>query len=600
MSNRSVFSRIFRCLLILSLALSTGALASHSSPTLLVDAEQAAVSLDPHMEYLSDKTRALKVGDLVQGQQAFTSVHSRRELQLGYTDDDVWIKLEVRSVAAVPVERILEFEYAYLDRVTLYTVRATGIEVLHSGGTVPAAQRAIRHRLPLFPLHLAPGEAVTLYAHVQAEGSKTLNANLWQSQAFYEKSDRTYVVMAAYYGMLLALGLYNLLLYFGIRQVSFLLYSLFVFSFSAAVLAFNGVGPLFLWPSLGLSGHRILPVGFMLAATFAILFARSYLDTARYAPRCHRALALGTVAGVLMILGSLLLPLQLVLYLMSLFGILIAVMLFSCGVSCALKHVPGARIFVVAWLLLLLGTTMLSLRNLGVLPSNLATMYSVQVGSALEMLLLSFGLAARFNELKRQKELAQQENLETLREQEAILERRVASRTRELADANARLEEMATHDPLTGLANRSGLAHHLRSAMLRTARREETLALIMIDLDGFKPINDTHGHEAGDQLLQVVANRLGSVARSSDFVARFGGDEFIVVAEQIADQAAADALGERLRQAIRQPVSLDGNLLTVGASIGISLSDGVFPDAGTLLQQADAAMYRQKKASKLA
>lgn len=556
------------------------------------------ISLDPYMAFLRDESAVLTLEQVQQRQDDFVPVHQRRDLQLSYIKDVVWLRLELQSAASQPIERILQLEYAYLDRVTLYQVSAAGIKVLHAGGTLPSAERAVRHRLPIFPLLLTPSEPVTLYLRVQAQGSMTLNSNLWQTQAFYENSHLSYAMMAAYYGMMLALGLYNLLLFCAIRQASFLLYALFVFSFGVAVVAFNGIGSLYLWPELGAPGNRILPVSFILAATLAVLFTRNYLDTARFSPRWHKLLTLGGFAGGLGTVATLLLPLQQALYLMSLLSILIAFLLFFCGISCAVRRVPGARIFVVAWLLLLLGTSMLAMRNLGLLPSNSATLYSIQIGSALEMLLLALGLAARYNDLKRQKERAQQDMLETLREQEAILEQRVASRTRELAEANSLLEEMATHDPLTGLANRSGLALHLNSAMLRTARRGETLALMMIDLDGFKPINDNHGHDLGDRLLKVVAERLNEVARGSDFVARFGGDEFIVIAEQITDMAAAEALAERLRQAISAPMVLDGKQLAVRASIGISLSDGETPEAGALLQQADMAMYQQKKTAK--
>lgn len=599
LSIRRVLRSLCPWLAVLSLGLASVAFASHpESPRLLVDADQPMVSLDPYMAFLRDESAALTLEQVQQRQEGFVAAHQRRDLQLSYIQDVVWLRLELQSTASRPIERILQLEYAYLDRVTLYRVSAAGVEVLHAGATLPAAERAVRHRLPIFPLLLAPGEPVTLYLRVQAQGSMTLNSNLWQPQAFYENSDLSYLIMAAYYGMLLALGLYNLLLFFAIRQASFLLYALFVFSFGAAAVTFNGIGPLYLWPELGAPGNRILPVGFTLSATSAVLFTRAYLDTARFSPRWHRLLTVCTFVGGLATLAALLAPLQQALYLMSLFGILIAFMLILCGISCAVRRVPGARIFVVAWLLLLLGTSMLALRNFGLLPSNSATLYSIQIGSALEMLLLAFGLAARYNELKRQKEQAQQEMLQSLREQEVILERRVASRTLKLAEANRRLEDIATHDPLTGLPNRSGLAQHLRSAMLRTARRGETLALMMIDLDGFKLINDNYGHDLGDQLLKAVAERLSKVARSSDFVARFGGDEFIVIAEQMIDLAAAEALAERLRQAISAPIVLDGKQLSVGASVGISLSDGKAPEVGVLLQQADAAMYQQKNATK--
>jgi predicted signal transduction protein with EAL and GGDEF domain len=158
-------------------------------------------------------------------------------------------------------------------------------------------------------------------------------------------------------------------------------------------------------------------------------------------------------------------------------------------------------LFALAWMMLLAGAGLLALRNFAIIPSNFLTLYSMQIGSSLEMILLSFALAARFNELKRQREAALQNN-------ERVLEQRVAERTQALEEANQRLSEQAMRDPLTGLANRTALQQHLTQVLSRNQRRQELLAVMLIDLDGFKPINDQYGHGFGDQVLAEVAQRL--------------------------------------------------------------------------------------------
>ncbi|MFD1692954.1 diguanylate cyclase domain-containing protein [Azotobacter chroococcum] len=215
------------------------------------------------------------------------------------------------------------------------------------------------------------------------------------------------------------------------------------------------------------------------------------------------------------------------------------------------------------------------------------------------MLLLSFGLAARLSELKRLKLEAreavlrsQQEALKALQEQERVLERRVAERTAALAEANARLSAMALQDPLTGLANRIGLNQRLTQAWQRAQRKQELLALILIDLDGFKAINDRHGHAAGDQLLLQVAGRLQASARTTDLVARLGGDEFVLVCEAIGSEQQAQALAERILHSLSQPVQLGDAQVSLSASIGISICRGQSHEK--LLREADQAMYRAK------
>ena len=140
------------------------------------------------------------------------------------------------------------------------------------------------------------------------------------------------------------------------------------------------------------------------------------------------------------------------LQLMSSVGLISTVLLVT-GLICVARRVPGARIFVLAWLALLIGGSLLALRNFGLIPSNFVTVNAMQIGSAMEMQLLSLGLAARFNQLKRLQEKAQKQALAAALQQEKVLEQRVAERTEALAEANARLEAQAMQDPLTGLAD---------------------------------------------------------------------------------------------------------------------------------------------------
>jgi diguanylate cyclase (GGDEF)-like protein len=164
-----------------------------------------------------------------------------------------------------------------------------------------------------------------------------------------------------------------------------------------------------------------------------------------------------------------------------------------------------------------------------------------------------------------------------------------------LEHANAQLRHAATHDALTGLPNRVLLADRLRQAIARASRHQTRFAVLVVDLDRFKAINDSLGHIAGDELLQEVARRLSRLLRKEDSLARLGGDEFVLLIQEVSTPQAAEEVARKVLSQVALPVHLAGLDVHVSPSVGICLcpDDGVESD--TLLQHADAAMYHAKK-----
>jgi diguanylate cyclase (GGDEF)-like protein len=182
-------------------------------------------------------------------------------------------------------------------------------------------------------------------------------------------------------------------------------------------------------------------------------------------------------------------------------------------------------------------------------------------------------------------------NLQSLNETLAL---EIANRKR----VEEKIRFMADHDALTQLPNRTLFSDRLERAIQLAERKKESLALLFIDLDGFKDVNDTLGHKAGDLLLQAVARRLNNTVRNSDTVARIGGDEFIVLLNAVSNAESAGLVAEKILLEMATPFTLAENTAQIGASIGISLypEHSVLPDK--LIAFADAAMYNIKKTSK--
>lgn len=161
-------------------------------------------------------------------------------------------------------------------------------------------------------------------------------------------------------------------------------------------------------------------------------------------------------------------------------------------------------------------------------------------------------------------------------------------------EAENRVQKLALEDPLTGLPNRRAFTETLKASIARAERQKSCIALLILDLDGFKPLNDTLGHDRGDIVLQTIAERLKQGIRGGDVVCRVGGDEFAVIVDGITDTRIAEDVATRLITGIRRPIVIDGKEAALDSSIGISVYPTDSPDEQTLYRNADLALYRAK------
>ena len=205
--------------------------------------------------------------------------------------------------------------------------------------------------------------------------------------------------------------------------------------------------------------------------------------------------------------------------------------------------------------------------------------------------------------------VAIKEAKEELKQANELLESQVIQRTTELKSANDKLHHdleerkrveqsirhIAHHDALTGLPNRSLFRDRLTHAMAQADRYHQKLAVMFLDLDRFKAINDTLGHNVGDQLLKIAAERLRSCVRDSDTVARLGGDEFTVIVEDIVEDHDAAAVAQKILDTLSQPFNLYGHEVFISVSVGVTLYPSDDENADNLLRNADSAMYRAKE-----
>ena len=604
--------RLILTALILGLWLiAEGAMAQTS---LKINASEGRYRATPSLTVLEDPSHKLGIEEVVHPVNAarFQAAmpDSRTDsLNYSFSGSAWWLALPITLDAAAPGRWLLEIGYSSLDRVEVYTQRAGGgFERQISGDLLPFSERAYPHRNLVFPLALLPGETQTVYIRVTSQGTVTLPVTLWQPEALARFDRNSYALLALYYGMLFALGLYNLLLYMSTRDRTFLAYVAFTMAMAIGQLSLNGFGNQFVWPEFPAWGDIALPVGMALTGLTGSIFVQLFLDTRRTSP--YDGLLRASVGlFVIAILLAFYLSYRPLAIFVSLLGVAFSVVAGMTGIHSVRVGHPGGRYYLLAWAALLFGVAIQGLRVFGLVPTTGFTLHAMQIGSALELLLLSFALADRINVMRAAKESADSAALnannqlvETLRRSEQELEDRVAARTHDLENANQMLLEkerelrrLALQDPLTGVANRLFLNDRIDRAINRARRSGDNVALLMVDLDNFKPINDRHGHAVGDHLLITVAQRIRTVIREIDTLARIGGDEFVLLLEDVREPDSIRGTVDKLMDAIRQPVEVDsGEKISISASIGVAFAPLHAVQTARLLDRADVEMYKAK------
>lgn len=436
---------------------------------------------------------------------------------------------------------------------------------VHTGIAYPYSTRPLQAERMVFRFRLhTPGE-YTVYLRAVSTIGQVYALSAWDTGDYLAGVQTKRLFDGLSYGILLGMLIYNLalMLLFRDRVYGYYLLNCFFALFSIA--SFNGHVARYLWPDQPVLAEWAYVLGPAFWITGGALFARRFLDLARFAPWIDRFL-LALVGGLtLAVLLAGLWPLWWLVLATELGAMCGAVAALTGAVIGFRRGFRPAGLYIAGLLLLFVAVFVLILSNRGLLPWSPLHLNVLQLGVAAELVVFSLALGTRIRVMRR-------------------AQRELNARAEQLAQA-------AETDSLTGVANRAGLGQ-AASRLLVGSRQH---ALMLLDLDQFKPINDQHGHEAGDAVLVAVAQRLQAQLRPSDLVARLGGDEFVILLAEVHERPRLSVLAERLLQALQHPVPWKGQLLRVQASLGVAR----FPLDGRnlieLQRAADRAMYHVKQ-----
>ncbi|CAM3700145.1 Signal transduction histidine-protein kinase BarA [Pseudomonas reidholzensis] len=414
------------------------------------------------MQVFEDRSANASIAEVSSAEFAkrFQSHHDD-VLNAGYSNSVFWLRIDLRYLAptgGAPRPWLLELAYPPLDHLELYLADGQGGYRLaqRTGDALPYASRQILQNNYLFELPLQPGQPTTAYLRLHSQGSVQAPLTLWSVNAYMEDQPTRLYVLGMIYGVLLVMLVYNLFIYLSVRDVSYLYYILYIASFGLYQVSVNGAGVAYFWPDSPWWANASTPLFIGAAGLFGCQFARHFLRLGRLSPGFDRLLQVLMLGGALVMVLAVTLRYGIALRMATVLALLFTVSIFTAGLYAWSRGVRVARWFIIAWSAFLLGGLVNTLMVLGYLPNVFITMYASQLGSALEVALLSLALADRINSLREQQ-------AEALRDTGRTLEQL----NQQLARSNRLKDEFlatVTHElrtPMNGVIGSLELMHTL-------------------------------------------------------------------------------------------------------------------------------------------
>jgi diguanylate cyclase (GGDEF)-like protein len=592
-------------------------------------------SLDPLAGYIEDSLHELTIDTMAD----VAWQYSEKGLSFGYTDSVYWYRLVFSNNSEKEIQRFISLSYPVLDYIDVYRRDGNSPWTQTSLGDKQVFDdRLISHRHFVIPMDIAQGETQEWIFRVNTSSAMQFPINIWEERDFFVHDQNQLLGLGLYYGVMLIMVFYNLFVFFSVREGNYLYYVIYVGCMAGFLGSLQGINFQYLWPEATNWNDQSIIVLLSGVIIFASLFTQKFLYLKDDAPLFNRLLI-----GVIVTCVSIVFLSNIVAY-HALIRLLIVVAMIAMlgaiylGFKRWSEGFVAARYYAIAWTSFLLGGMILALNKFNVIPRNFFTENTLQIGSAMEVILLSFALADRLNQEKRERydaqinaleheKLARKAQTEALdqernarkaqekalehereaREAQAkaldiqkrateTLEERVKERTVELESVNRQLEKMSTTDALTNIRNRRYFDEFVANEFALATHDSGDLAVLLLDIDHFKIVNDKYGHQAGDEILRCVSGAISESLTNEDQLARYGGEEFaVVLAGMKLEQAVS--IAESIRGRVEQ-LNFDRIDPTLRVTISIGVKAGIPNSSNTSdewINEADQALYESKE-----
>lgn len=558
------------------------------------------ISLGIHAEFMEDAAKDINIEQIISQPKKIWKKSQEAVFNFSFSPAAYWIHFRIDNQQSITQNLILQAAMPLHDYIDVYyVINKSVVKQYKSGDRYPFATRPINSRDFAFPMKINPNQELDVYLRLDTHDGlyDAVPLNLWDEKAYYRDAKTDSYIFGYYYGAILAILIYNALLFFSTKDRLFLYYTFYLGTFFIWNETFRGFAFQYFWPQWPRFNNEILSFSGALIFISLNLFATKFLNTRTVAPWAHRIL------WFLSAICAITLPMSLLnIYATSFMliipaGISSLIILVILALRESMRGSRQAKIFLLAWTILIFSAIIYYMRVFGLLPSNFITEEGLNIGSALEFILLAYALADRINTLTKEKLAAQELANESQRQLTYKLEDMVRERTEELEALNKHLQYASITDELTGLFNRRHFNAVIEKELNRGKRDNKVIAFVIMDIDNFKQYNDHYGHQRGDEALIQVSNLIKrTLKRSSDLAFRLGGEEIGIIVTADSGELAYDFV-EALRAGIEAMAisHIENDPPVITASFGMAVvTDYAEITPHTLYGQADRALYKAK------
>lgn len=512
-------------------------------------------------------------------------------LSFGFAPEPRWIRFGIVNSSSFPQDLLLEIPYPFLDYIDIYVINeADAVEThLSLGDRYQAVDRYILHSGFLAPFSVPENTRYQILMRVSTTSANRIPITLWRHNHYVSGDYPRVLAQSLLYGFFLAISGYHLLLFFSVKEKAYLFWSLSIFGMLCVVLSLDGVATALLWPTQTWPSDYLILLGICGAVGCSALFSYEVLNLAER-PKLGLIMKVILMAAGIATVLSFVAPYQLVIKLLMVLGLLTAVSQASVYLIRMFEGYAPARYVVAAIICACVGVVINILTVSGRMPATTFGANSAAIGVALAAIFYSLALS---NRMKLERALREQAQLQLTRD----LDKKVRERSEALKLANEQLLQASITDSLSGLYNRRHFDEVYNTEYRRAYRLKQSIAVLMMDIDHFKNLNDAYGHPFGDLCITKVATTITScLNRPPDICARYGGEEFVVVLPNTDLDGAihvADIINKKVAES---PVSDNSQVADISISVGVAAWIPSAPDDhGKLMQQADTFLYKAKE-----
>ncbi len=546
----------------------------------------------------------------------------------GYYSGTAWFKLNVTNHSDIE-DYVLYFTEPFWSTLDLYTKMNDTWTIQKNGLKVSLQERSIQNYNPAYKLHILPGESTTYYIRGQTLSGHIGEFKIFTKEEFFRPNridiSDIYIIYVSILFIIILFSMYNLIV---IKNRIFAYYIAYILSFIVFIAMKSGFYLEFGFPGWSQGLHVVGTI----VVFFLVLFSGRFLELKTRMPMIDK---LFRVSAAIFLLFALLIsqdtPFACLAF--NIYSSLFFTLLLVVAVKALYQGLIGARYYLIALIIYMPAMGMMTLTFNGLLDNTDINRYAFLVGSFIEIIFFTIILTNKYRELNLKKLQKQKLLLKAKKSNQKFLETKIQQKTNDLLSINQQLlkktqeleitkeqltrdiqerteaekeiekqkdilHHQANHDSLTGLPNRALFNIRLKQGIKKAKNKEKGLALFFIDLDKFKEINDSLGHDVGDRVLKIITAILKSSIRKEDTLARLAGDEFTIIMEDITYSEDVSKLGHAILNMFAEPIHVDEHVLYITSSIGISLYPQDANNEKDLLKYADTAMYRAKESGR--